>query len=386
MSQRPKIYYTETQIALVWDRWQRGESLHQIARLFDRHHSSVRRILSETGGIRPAVRHRAERVLTLAEREEISRALMAGQAIRAVATRLNRAPSTISREIRRNGGKDHYRATRADQRAWDRARRPKACKLVRHRVLARLVAAKLQQQWAPEQIAGWLKRTYPGNEARQVSHETIYRSLFMQARGALKKELLEHLRRTRAMRRSRHHTQKTAEHAQITDAISIRERPAEVEDRAVPGHWEGDLLFGGRNSQIATLVERHSRFVMLVPVNSRDSQTVTDQLIKHARKLPQELYRSLTWDRGSEMAQHQRFTLATDIKVYFCDPYNPWQRGSNENTNGLLRQYFPKGMDLSALTQAQLNAVARRLNGRPRKTLNFETPAERFHQFVATTG
>jgi IS30 family transposase len=386
MSQRPKIYYTETQIGLMWDRWQRGESLHQIARLFDRHHSSVRRILSETGGIRPAVRHRSERVLTLSEREEISRALMAGQSIRAVATRLNRAPSTISREIRRNGGKDHYRASGADQQAWDRARRPKACKLVRHRVLARLVAAKLQQQWAPEQIAGWLKRTYPGNEARQVSHETIYRSLFIQTRGALKKELLAHLRRTRAMRRSRHHTQKTADHAQITDAISIRERPAEVEDRAVPGHWEGDLLFGGKNSQIATLVERHSRFVMLVQVKSRDSQTVTDQLIKHARKLPQELYRSLTWDRGSEMAQHQRFTLATDIKVYFCDPYNPWQRGSNENTNGLLRQYFPKGMDLSGLTQAQLNAVARRLNGRPRKTLNFETPAERFHQFVATTG
>jgi IS30 family transposase len=386
MSQRTKIYYTETQIGLMWDRWQRGESLHQIARLFDRHHSSVRRILSETGGIRPAVRHRSERVLTLSEREEISRALMAGQSIRAVATRLNRAPSTISREIRRNGGKDHYRASGADQQAWDRARRPKACKLVRHRVLARLVAAKLQQQWAPEQIAGWLKRTYPGNEARQVSHETIYRSLFIQTRGALKKELLAHLRRTRAMRRSRHHTQKTADHAQITDAISIRERPAEVEDRAVPGHWEGDLLFGGKNSQIATLVERHSRFVMLVQVKSRDSQTVTDQLIKHARKLPQELYRSLTWDRGSEMAQHQRFTLATDIKVYFCDPYNPWQRGSNENTNGLLRQYFPKGMDLSGLTQAQLNAVARRLNGRPRKTLNFETPAERFHQFVATTG
>ncbi|AHX12858.1 integrase [Dyella jiangningensis] len=386
MSQRPKIYYTEAQIGMMWDRWQRGESLHQIARSFDRHHSSVRRILSDTGGIRPAVRHRSARVLTLAEREEISRALMAGQSIRAMATRLNRAPSTISREIWRNGGRDHYRASRADQQAWDRARRPKECKLVRHRVLARLVAAKLQQQWAPEQIAGWLKHRYPGNEARQVSHETIYRSLFIQTRGALKKELLAHLRRPRAMRRSRHHTQKTADHAQITDAISIRERPAEVEDRAVPGHWEGDLLFGGRNSQIATLVERHSRFVMLVQVDSRDSQTVTDKLIKHARKLPQELFRSLTWDRGSEMAQHQRFTLATDITVYFCDPYNPWQRGSNENTNGLLRQYFPKGMDLSGVTQAQLNAVARRLNGRPRKTLNFETPAERFHRFVATTG
>jgi IS30 family transposase len=386
MSYRPPIHYTDTQIGLMWDRWQRGESLHQIARLFDRHHSSVRRILAESGGIRPAARCRPDRALTLAEREEISRALMAGQSIRSVAVRLSRAPSTISREIRRNGGPDHYRANLADQRAWDRARRPKLCKLAQHRTLARLVAAKLQQQWAPEQIAGWLKRTYPGNEALQVSHETIYRSLFIQARGALKKELLTHLRRTRAMRRSRHHTQKTDDHAQISGAISIRERPADSEDRAVPGHWEGDLLMGGRNSQIATLVERWSRFVVLIKLDGKDSETVVSALIKHAGKLPRELYRSLTWDRGSEMAQHQRFTLATDIKVYFCDPYNPWQRGSNENTNGLLRQYFPKGMDLSGFSQAQLDAVARRLNGRPRKTLNYETPAERFHQTVATTG
>lgn len=386
MSQRPPIHYTDTQIGLMWDRWQRGESLHQIARLFDRHHSSVRRVLAETGGIRPAMRHRPDRALTLAEREEISRALMAGQSVRSVAVRLSRAPSTISREIRRNGGPERYRANCADQRAWDRARRPKPCKLVQHRTLARLVAAKLQQQWAPEQIAGWLKRTYPGNEALQVSHETIYRSLFIQARGALKKELLAHLRRTRAMRRSRHHTQKTDDHAQITGAISIRERPADIQDRAVPGHWEGDLLMGGRNSQIATLVERWSRYVVLIQLDGKDSETVVSALIKHAGKLPRELYRSLTWDRGSEMAQHQRFTLATDIKVYFCDPYNPWQRGSNENTNGLLRQYFPKGMDLSGFSQAQLDAVARRLNERPRKTLNYETPAERFHQTVATTG
>jgi IS30 family transposase len=386
MSRRPKRYYSEAQRALMWERWQRGESLHKIAQLFDRHHSSVRQVLARTGGIRPAARHRADRALTMAEREEISRGLMAGQSIRGVATRLKRAPSTISREVRRNGGRHHYRAGAADQRAWDGARRPKVGKLVRHRVLARLVAAKLRQQWAPEQIAGWLKRTYPENEALQVSHETIYRSLFIQARGALKKELLEHLRRTRAMRRSRHHTQKTDDHAQIGGAISIRERPAEADDRAVPGHWEGDLLCGGRNSQIATLVERHSRYVMLVKLDGKDSETVVDALIKHAHKLPQELYRSLTWDRGSEMAQHERFTLATDIKVYFCDPYNPWQRGSNENTNGLLRQYFPKGMDLSGITQAQLNAVARRLNERPRKTLNFETPAERFHQNVASTG
>ncbi len=219
-----------------------------------------------------------------------------------------------------------------------------------------------------------------------MSHETIYRTLYIQSRGALKKELLAHLRRSRAMRRSRHHTQKTEDHGRITGTVSISERPACVEDRAVPGHWEGDLLFGNKNSQIATLVERKTRYVMLVKVDRRDTETVINALIKHAHKLPRELYRSLTWDRGSEMADHHRFTLATDIQVYFCDPYHPWQRGSNENTNGLLRQYFPKGMDVSGITQAKLNAVARELNERPRETLGFETPAERFQQAVASTG
>ncbi len=279
-----------------------------------------------------------------------------------------------------------YRASRADQAAWDRACRPKACKLVQHPALARIVASKLRRNWSPEQIAGWLKRTYPDDETYQVAHETIYRSLFIQARGALKKELMAHLRRTRGMRRSRYHTQKTSIHGRITDAVSIRERPAAAEDRAVPGHWEGDLLVGSNNSQIATLVERQSRYVMLAKVDSKDTETVVNALIKHAQKLPHELYKSLTWDRGKEMADHQRFTLATDIKVYFCDPQSPWQRGSNENTNGLLRQYFPKGIDLSAYSQAKLSAVARRLNERPRKTLGYETPAERFNQSVASIG
>jgi IS30 family transposase len=255
-----------------------------------------------------------------------------------------------------------------------------------NRALARIVAMKLQLEWAPEQVAGWLKHTYPDDKNYQVSHETIYRSLFIQARGALKKGLLQHLRRTRAMRRSRHHTQKTDDHGRITDAVSISERPASVEDRAVPGHWEGDLICGSGSSQIATLVERHTRYVMLAKVNRKDTETVINALIKQAHTLPRELYKSLTWDRGKEMADHKRFTLATDIKVYFCDPHNPWQRGSNENTNGLLRQYFPKGTDLSAHSQAKLNAVARRLNERPRKTLNFETPAERFNASVALTG
>jgi IS30 family transposase len=386
MKQRPRIYYTETQKALMWDRWQKGDSLQQIAQLFDRNHPSIERILAESGGIRPAQRRRSRLALTLAEREEISRAVVAGQSIRSIATSLGRAPSTISREIKRNGEQEYYRASQADQAAWDRTRRPKTCKLAKNRTLAHIVAGKLQLQWAPEQIAGWLKHTYPDDENYQVSHETIYRSLYIQARGALKKELVQHLRRTRVMRRSRHHTQKTDNHGRIKDTVSISERPATVEDRAVPGHWEGDLLCGSGNSQIATLVERHTRYVMLVKVARKDTETVINALIKNTSKLPQELYKSLTWDRGSEMADHKRFTLATDIQVYFCDPQNPWQRGTNENTNGLLRQYFPKGIDLSVYSQAKLNAVARKLNQRPRKTLDYETPAERFGQLVASTG
>jgi len=386
MKQRPRIYYTEEQKALMWDRWQKGESLNSIAKLFARHHSAIQGILSRTGGIRPPQRRRTRRTLTLAEREEISRGVVAGLSLRSIAASLGRAPSTISREINRNGGRRQYRASNADQAAWDRAHRPKTCKLAQNRALAHIVAEKLQLQWSPRQIAGWLKYTYSDDETYQVSHETIYRTLFIQARGALKKELLQHLRRTRAMRRSRHHTQKTDNHGRITDAVSIRERPAEAEDRAVPGHWEGDLLCGSNNSQIATLVERHTRLVMLVRVPSKDTKTVINALIRQAHKLPRELYKSLTWDRGKEMADHKRFTLATDIKVYFCDPQQPWQRGSNENTNGLLRQYFPKGMDLSKVHQNRLNAVARRLNERPRETLNFRTPAERFSQCVASTG
>ena len=385
MPRKPRIHYTETDKALMWDRWRQGDSLEKIAQLFDRGHGSVARILLPTGGIRPPQRTRSRQALSLAEREEISRGVVAGHSLRCIAASLRRAPSTISREINRNGGRHCYRANVADQATWDRAHRPKSCKLGQNPALARIVASKLQLEWSPRQIAGWLKRTYPDDENYQVSHETIYRTLFIQARGALKKELLQHLRRTRRMRRSRHHTQKTADHGQITDTVSIRERPAEAEDRAVPGHWEGDLLFGSKNSQIATLVERHSRYVLLARVKSKDTETVINALIKQAHKLPRELYKSLTWDRGKEMADHKRFTLDTDIKVYFCDPQSPWQRGSNENTNGLLRQYLPKGMDLSKVHQNRLNAVARRLNERPRETLNFETPAERFNQCVAAT-
>ena len=386
MVYRTRIKYTAAQRAEIWDRWQRGESLKSIGRLFDRPSSCIYNMLAPTGGIRPPPRRRSRLALTLAEREEISRDIVRGISLRAIAIRLARAPSTISREVRRNGGSKHYRASRADQAAWDRAHRPKPCKLVSEPALSRLVASKLRSHWSPEQIAGWLKRTYPEHETRQVSHETIYKTLFIQARGALKKELQQHLRSQRAIRRSRHASLKGDGRGQITNSVSIRDRPACVEDRAVPGHWEGDLLIGTHNTQIATLVERHTRYVMLVKVPNKDTETVIDALIRQARKLPRELCQSLTWDRGSEMADHQRFTLATDIKVYFCDPQSPWQRGSNENTNGLLRQYFPKGTDVSVHSQAKLNAVARQLNERPRKTLGFQTPAERFNACVASIG
>ena len=385
MKQRPRIYYSEAQKAQMWARWKEGWTMHQIAQLFDRGHSSIHRIIAESSGIQPPQRRRSQLALTLVEREEISRALVTGHSIRSIAARIGRAPSTVSREIKRNGGQASYRASQADSAACERAHRPKRCKLAQNRALAGIVAEKLRALWSPEQIAGWLKHTYPGDESRHVSHETIYRTLFIQARGALKKELLEHLRRTRPMRRSRHYTQKTEIHGRIIDAISISERPASAEDRAVPGHWEGDLLIGSHNSQIATLVERQTRYVMLVKVPTKDTQTVVNALVKNARKLPQELYKSLTWDRGTEMHGHKQFALATDIKVYFCEPKSPWQRGTNENTNGLLRQYLPKGIDVSTYSQAKLNGVARQLNERPRKTLGYRTPAEMFSLSVALT-
>lgn len=386
MSYRTRIKYTSAQKEEIWDRWKKGESLNSIGRLFDRPSSSIFSILAPTGGIRPPTRKRSRQALTLSEREEISRGIVADLSIRSIANHLNRSPSTISREINRNGGYDNYRATQADLSAWARAHRPKRCKLACNRTLSRAVATKLQLNWSPEQIAGWLKIEYPNDESNHVSHETIYRSLFVQARGVLKKELQQYLRSQRAIRRSKHASLKRDGLGQITNAASIRERPASIEDRAVPGHWEGDLIAGSNNSYIATLVERHTRYVMLAKVKNKDTESVVSALIKQSKKLPEELYKSLTWDRGKELADHQRFTLATNIDVYFCDPRSPWQRGSNENTNGLLRQYFPKGTDLSVHSQTKLNAVARQLNERPRKTLEFETPAQRFNACVALTG
>jgi IS30 family transposase len=370
----------------LWDRWQRGESLKAIGRVFGKPSSSIYHQLAPHGGIRPLPRRRSRLALTLWEREEISRGIARQQTARSMARLLGRSPSTVSREISRNGGTEKYRASQADERTWERARRPKRCKLAHSPQLRETVARKLRRHWSPEQIAGWLKSAHPGDEAHQVSHETIYRSLFVQARGVLKKELLQHLRSKRTIRRSNRSGSKGDGRGQITDLVSIRERPADVQDRAVPGHWEGDLLSGSKNSHIATLVERHTRYVMLVKLANKETGTVVSALIKQARKLPNELYKSLTWDRGKELADHRRFSLATDIDVYFCDPQSPWQRGSNENTNGLLRQYFAKGTDLSVYSQAHLNKVARELNERPRKTLEFRTPAQKFDACVALTG
>src|SRR6476661_8770008 len=378
--------FTAAEKTELWDRWKHGESLKAIGRAFGKPSSSIYFLVAPHGGFRPAERRRSRLALTLAEREVISRGVTARRSARSIAKLLGRSPSTVSREMGRNGGCDRYRATVADENAWARSRRPKCCKLAINSRLRRAVTGKLRLDWSPEQIAGWLKRTHPEDEYNQVSHETIYRSLFVQARGVLKKELLRHLRSKRTIRRSKRAGVNGDRRGQITDLVSISERPAAIEDRAVPGHWEGDLLSGSKNSYIATLVERHSRYVTLAKVANKDTQTVVSALIKQAKTLPNELYKSLTWDRGKELADHRRFTLATSIDVYFCDPQSPWQRGSNENTNGLLRQYFPKGTDLSVYSQTHLNKVARQLNERPRKTLAFETPAERFNTCVASTG
>jgi IS30 family transposase len=386
MDQRFRRGFTSAEKAELWERWRQGESLKAIGRAFGKPSSSIYFQVAPHGGIRPTPRRRSRLALTLSEREEISRGSAVHQSARSMARLLGRSPSTVSREISRNGGHDGYRAALADEKAWVRSRRPKRCKLANNPRLRQAVASKLRLNWAPEQIAGWLKTAHPDDECSRVSHETIYRSLFVQARGVLKKELLFHLRSKRTIRRSKRAGLNSDGRGEIKDLVSISQRPAAVEDRAVPGHWEGDLLSGSKNSYIATLVERHTRYVMLVKVADKATQTVVSALIKQAKKLPDELYKSLTWDRGKELMDHRRFTLATNIDVYFCDPRSPWQRGSNENTNGLLRQYFPKGTDLSVHSQAHLNKVARQLNERPRETLKFETPAERFNACVASIG
>jgi IS30 family transposase len=370
----------------IWAGWHRGESMSHIGRVLDKHPASIFGVLKASGGIMPQARCRSECMLSLQEREAITRGLAAGDSFRTIAKMLNRSPSTVSREVARNGGRERYRAVAADCRAWDQARRPKLCLLAQRPKLRRIVAQKLMLEWSPEQISGWLKDHYPGNEQMQVSHETLYRSIYIQTRGVLKKELQKHLRTGRVFRQSKQGNKLGKRPRSIIDGIPISERPPEVEDRAIPGHWEGDLITGSNNSHIATLVERSTRFTMLVKVKGKDTKSVVDALAKQATRLPQELKKSLTWDRGAELADHKRFTVATDIDVYFCDPSSPWQRGTNENTNRLLRQYFPKGTDLSVHSQAHLNKIALRLNQRPRKTLAFKTPADKLNECVASTG
>ena len=385
MIERKRRGLSAEQKAELWKRWKAGQSLNEIGRALGKDHVVVHFVLARHGGIAPPSRRRSRRVLTLAEREDISRGIASGCSIRVVAQALHRAPSTVSREIARHGGRTQYRASAADQQAWQSALRPKPCLLATHVALGQIVASKLMQDWSPQQISGSLQMEYPNDESLRVSHETIYRSLFIQARGALKQELVQHLRSKRRIRRSRNSSVHGHLQGRIVDAISIRERPAEVEDRAVPGHWEGDLLRGAGNSHVITLVERGSRFCTLKKVASKDTATVVAALIEHVQQLPAALRRSLTWDRGLEMAQHKTFTMATDVKVYFCDPQSPWQRGSNENTNGLLRQYLPKTADLSRFSQTELDEIALRLNTRPRQTLGFRTPADKLQASVAST-
>jgi IS30 family transposase len=382
MAQGKRVRLSAVQKTDLWCRWKAGQSLHTIGRAFGKPHNSIHCFLSHHGGIVPAVRRRSLLALTVVEREDISRGLACGSSIRDIAKGLERAASTVSREVARHGGRPEYRANEADQRA---ALRPKRCLLAIHVKFRKMVASKLILDWSPEQISGWLKIQYPDDESMRVSHEAIYRSLFIQARGVLRKELMGHLRSKRRIRRSQHARIFKDSRGQIADAISIRERPAEVEDPAIPGHWVGDLIGGTKNSHIATLVERHSRFTALVKVRSKDTSAVVAALSRQIRRLPTSLRRSLTWDRGLEMAKHKTFTVATNVKVYFCDPHSPWQRGTNENTNRLLRQYLPKRTDLSGYAQSELDKIALRLNQRPRKTLGFETPASKLQASVAPT-
>ena len=385
MAQARRVKLTASQRIEVWGRWKQGQSLNEIGRAVGKNHRVIHVMLARYGGIAPPARRRSAVTLTLAEREDISRGIASGSSLREIAEGLRRAVSTVSIEVARHGGRALYRASEADQQAWASALRPKTCLLANHEQLRTMVASKLLLAWSPEQISGWLQSQYPNDASLRVSHETIYRSLFIQARGVLKQELIQHLRSKRRIRRSRHSSIHGHSQGKIVDAISIRERPAEVEDRAIPGHWEGDLLRGAGNSHVATLVERHSRFCMLVKLSGKDTATVVTALSQHVLGLPATLRRSLTWDRGLEMAQHKSFTMATDVQVYFCDPQSPWQRGSNENTNGLLRQYLPKKADLSCYSQSELDEIALRLNQRPRKTLGFQTPADKLQASVAST-
>lgn len=386
MAQRGRPGLSPQEKKDLWSRWRQGQSLSDIGRALKKHAGSIYGVLAATGGISPSTRTRREGGLSPHEREEISRCLARGLSIRAIAARLRRPPSTISREVERNGGRAKYRASRADERAWALAKRPKKALLTRNSALRKLVARKLQEDWSPEQIAGWLAARYAQNSKMRVSHETIYRTLYQHTKGSLHRQLLDRLRTKRRMRRGKHSTTGGQKRGQIVDAVSVHERPSEVTARSKPGHWEGDLITGGRNTHVATLVERYSRYLLLVRVDGKDSVNVVRALVRKVESLPRGLFLSLTWDRGTELAMHKHFTRATGVPVFFCDPKSPWQRGTNENTNGLLRQYLPKGLDLSGFSQHELDVIAMRLNRRPRKVLGFLSPHARIVGGVAPTG
>jgi IS30 family transposase len=373
---------TEQDKAEIWDLVMAGGTHGRVAKQVGRHFAMVSKLISATGGVRPPVRRRGPDRLTLVEREDIAAGVAAGLSLRAIATQLGRAPSTISRELNRNGGRAQYRPSVAEAAAWRRAARPKPCKLALNPVLREYVVQGLQQQWSPEQITGWLKVEFPHDPELRVSHETIYLSLFVQSKGLLRKELSKELRSGRVVRRAGRISSRGHGQGKIVDALHISERPAEADDRAVPGHWEGDMVSGAANTHIATLVERSSRFVLLAKLENKTTDAVVAALTAKVQELPEQLKRSLTWDRGLEMAQHKRFTIDTGVQVYFCDPKSPWQRGTNENTNGLLRQYLPHGTNLSQISQKQLDEIAARLNGRPRKTLGFMTPSAKLSEVL----
>jgi IS30 family transposase len=378
--------FTEEEQQTIWDMREAGVPVKRIAKHLDRQNVSLRKFIADHGGRRPTPRYRSELRLSLEEREEISRGLAAGLSIRAIAEGLDRSPSTVCREVNANGGRTKYRALQADRGAQKRALRPKRAKLAHCRRLKMTVERKLEALWSPQQISAWLAETYPDDPEMQVSHETIYQSLFVQSRGALRKELHSCLRTGRAMRRAKAYTKGGVGQGQLANMVMISERPAEVADRAVPGHWEGDLIFGRKMTAIGTLVERHSRYVMLLKLpNGHGAEAVRKAMTKRILTLPVQLRKSITWDQGKEMAQHVQFTVDTGVQIYFCDPKSPWQRGSNENTNGLLRQYLPKTADLSQCTQRELDAIARSLNTRPRQTLGWMTPSKAFANAVAMT-
>lgn len=377
-----KRSFTEHQQNAIWSLWSQGKSLSEIGRQLNKHAGSIFCFLQKFGGIKPVRPIRSKRALTLFEREEISRGLSANLSIRGIAQSLNRSPSTISREIKRNGGITKYRAISADRQTWIRAKRPKKSKLQINIALNDIITDKLSNKWSPEQISGYLKHTYPTDTHMHISHESIYKTLYIQSRGHLKKELLKHLRTQRVMRQSKHFNTKGNARGGIIDAVSIHDRPKDVDERTIPGHWEGDLICGSNKSYVATLVERTSRFTMLVKLNGNDSTTVVSAITNKIIELPTQLKISLTWDRGMELAKHKKFTIDTEIKVYFCDPQSPWQRGTNENTNRLLRQYMPKKTDLSVYEQSDLDQIAKELNERPRKTLNFLSPADKLSEVL----